>query len=405
MNGSRAGAPQFDRFTAVMVPTVLISASFASVLSTDIYLPSLPYLPEYFSTDAKSVQLTMSLNLAGFALAQMIHGPLSDRFGRRPILLIGMIGFLLASLACAAAQSIGQLVIARTLQGAAASAEAVLILAVIRDLYDDTKAAKMLGIYGMSISVAPAIGPLLGGYIFVWFGWRANFLLLSVVIAVITLLIWRYLSETTVPDREALRPRRLFYGYLGLLLKPDFMIYVVLLALSLGGLFAFVAGAPFVLIDRLGVRPQDYGYYQALVVGAYFVGNLIAARISDKVPSEWLLRTSLVFMALGGGMLPLLLVLDLETPLALAGAMSFFGLGLAFIFVTAPVRALTVAGTGGGMASALLSAIEMGGGALGAASINTFYDGTAYPMAITVAVCGIAAPIIYESWRVCRRPV
>ncbi len=405
MSGFKTGAPQFDRFSAIMVPTVLISASFASVLSTDLYLPSLPYLPEYFATDTKSVQLTMSLNLAGFALAQLIHGPLSDRFGRRPILLIGMIGFLLATLGCAAAQSIGQLVVARTLQGAAASAEAVLILAVIRDLYDDTKAAKMLGIYGMSISVAPAMGPLLGGYIFVWFGWRANFLLLSLVIAIITLLIWRYLSETTTPDRAALHPRRLLLGYLGLLLKPDYMIYVVLLALSLGGLFAFVAGAPFVLIDRLGVRPQDYGYYQALVVGFYFIGNLIASRIIERVPSEWLLRSSLFLMAAGGGLLPLLLLADLETPLALAGAMSLFALGLAFIFVTAPVRAMAAAGTGGGLASALLSAIEMGGGALGAASINSFYDGTAYPMAITVAACGIAGPVIYETWRIRRNAV
>ncbi len=399
MKGHRSGAPQFDRFTAVMIPVALISASFASVLSTDLYLPSLPSLPAYFSTDAKSVQLTMSLNLAGFALAQLIHGPLSDRFGRRPVLLVGMIGFLLTSLACAAAQSIGQLVVARTLQGAAASAEAVLILAVIRDLYDDSKAAKMLGVYGMSISVAPAIGPLLGGYIFVWFGWRANFLLLAVLIAVITLLIWRYLSETTTPDRQALQPRRLFYGYLGLLMKPDYMIYVVLLALSLGGLFAFIAAAPFILIDRLGVRPQDYGYYQALVVGAYFIGNVIANRIADKVPSEWLLRSSLLFMALGGALLPALLLLELETPLMLAGAMSFFTLGLALIFVTAPVRALAAAGTGVGLASALLSAIEMGGGALGAAAINAFYDGTAYPMAIVVAVCGIASLVIYEVWR------
>lgn len=399
MSGPRSGAPELDRFTALMIPVVLISASFASVLSTDLYLPSLPSLPDYFGTDAKSVQLTMSLNLAGFALAQLIHGPLSDRFGRRPVLLAGMIGFLLASLACAGAQSIGQLVTARALQGAAASAEAVLILAVIRDLYDDTKAAKMLGVYGMSISVAPAIGPLLGGYIFVWFGWRANFLLLSLLIALITLLIWRYLSETATPDRNALRPARLLFGYMGLMRKPDYMIYVVVLALSLGGLFAFIAAAPFVLIDRLGVKPQNYGYYQAIVVGAYFVGNLIANRVVERIPSEWLLRSSLALMALGGGLLPLLLQMDLETPLALAGAMSFFGLGLAFIFVTAPVRALAAAGTGVGLASALLSAIQMGGAALGAAAINLFYDGTAYPMAVTVAACGILSLVIYELWR------
>ena len=186
---------------------------------------------------------------------------------------------------------------------------------------------------------------------------------------------------------------------MGLMRKPDYMIYVAVLALSLGGLFAFIAAAPFVLIDRLGVKPQNYGYYQAIVVGAYFVGNLIANRVVEKIPSEWLLRASLVLMALGGGLLPLLLQMDLETPLALAGAMSFFGLGLAFIFVTAPVRALAAAGTGVGLASALLSAVQMGGAALGAAAINLFYDGTAYPMAVTVAACGILSLVIYELWR------
>ncbi len=157
----------------LLVLTIMIAASGASILSTDLYAPTLPHLPVYFGTNAATVQLTMALNLAAFALAQLIWGPLGDRYGRRGIFIIGMGVFALTVIAAALSQTIGQLIAARILMGAAASVEAVLVLAVIGDLYEGEESAKVYAIYGMVISLVPAIGPILGGFIYAGFVARA----------------------------------------------------------------------------------------------------------------------------------------------------------------------------------------------------------------------------------------
>ncbi len=245
----------------VLIPALLVSASFVSILSTDLYTPSLPHLQGVFETDAERVQLTMSLNLLGFALAQLLYGPLSDRIGRRPVLLGGMLGFALASLGCAFAGSIEALILARVLQGMTACAEAVVGYAVIRELYDEAGAVRVLGAYGMAIAFAPAIGPVIGGHMHVLFGWRSNFFLLTGLILVVAFLIWRKLPETLrQPDPGAVDPRRILRGYLALLGDSAFMAYALIAGMVIAGLFAMVTAFPFLFIERMGVRTEHYGY-------------------------------------------------------------------------------------------------------------------------------------------------
>ena len=141
------------------MPALLVAASSVSILSTDLYTPSLPHLPAYFGTDAETVQQTMMLNLLGYALGQLVHGPLSERFGRRPVMIAGMAAATVFSLACAAAWSIEALIVARAFQGLAMSAEAVIALAVIRDLYEGPSGARILAIFGMALALAPAPRP------------------------------------------------------------------------------------------------------------------------------------------------------------------------------------------------------------------------------------------------------
>ncbi|MDH3737939.1 MAG: Bcr/CflA family efflux MFS transporter, partial [Alphaproteobacteria bacterium] len=270
-----------------LIPALLIAASSASVLSTDLYAPSLPHLPALLSTDASTVTLTMSLNLASFALAQLIHGPLADRFGRRPVFLMGMAAFLLTAVAAAAAQSIEQLIAARILMGAAASVEAVVALAVIRDLYDEAGAVKLLAIYGMVIAIAPAVGPVIGGFVFVWAGWRANFLLLAGAVALVFALSARWLPETTARiDHDALGLRRIIAGYAALLGNRIYLAYALALSFGLTGVFAFVTAAPFVLISRHGVATQYYGFSQMAIVAAYFIGTMIAGRAVGRIDAR-----------------------------------------------------------------------------------------------------------------------
>ncbi len=398
--GTASGA----RRVSAIIPAVLVTATAASLLSTDLYAPSLPHLPGYFGTDAETVQLTMSLNLLGFGLAQLIHGPLSDRFGRRPVLLAGMVGFALFSLACALAQSIEMLIAARLMQGVMACSEAVIVLAVIRDLYDERDSVKILGAYGMAVALAPAVGPMIGGHVHVLLGWRANFLLLAALVLAVTMLLWRFLPETTTPDRHAMRPGRLISAYGALLRRARFLAYALVCAAPMGALFGFITAAPFVLIDRLGVATERYGYYQAVIVLAFFLGSLGANRSAGRHGLEAILRTGLTVTAIGGAALPALLLAGRDGAVAITAAMSIYAFGLGPLYASVPVRALDAAGTTGrGVASALLGSLEMAAAALGAFAVGALYDGSAWPMAITVAGFSVAPVLLYATMRPWRK--
>ena len=388
----------------LIIPAVLITTSSASILSTDLYVPSLPHLPAYFGTDAATVQLTMSLNLLGFSLAQLVHGPLSDRFGRRPLLIAGMAGFVVFSLACALAYSIEALIVARVLQGIATCVESVVVLAVIRDLYDGPSSVRVLGAYGMAVALAPAVGPMIGGFIHVWQGWRANFFLLTALAAVVTVLVWRFLPETAVPDRGALNARRLARGYAALLVPGPFLVYALTMASVLGVLFAYITAAPFVLIDRLGVPTEQYGFYQAAIVVAYFFGSLAVNRAAGRYGIERLLGVGLSLVAIGGVALPAVVAAGAESPSAITAAMSLCAFGMGLVFATAPVRAFDTAPSARGSSSAMLGTLEMGGGAIGAFGVGIFHDGTAWPMALTVGAGALVAAGLFAAARPWREP-
>ena len=373
----------------LIIPAVLVFTSCASLLSTDLYSPSLPHLPAVFGSDAETVQLTMTFNLIGFTFGQLLLGPLSDRFGRRPVLLTAMAAFLLTSLACGLAQSIEQLIAARTLQGLAACAEAVVILAIIRDLFDEEQGVKVLAAYGMAIALAPAAGPIIGGYVHVWLGWRANFFLLAGLLVLVIGLLMRFLPETTVPDPHALRWTVLMREYSALLRRRDFLGYAVIVGGVLGGIFAFVTAGPFLLIDRWGVPTEHFGFYQAVIVGAYFLASLAASRWSERLGLDRLLRHGLALTVVGSLILPAVLWSGLESPATITGAVSVFVFGAGFVFATAPMRALGVASGSGGVAAALLGVIEMGCGSLGTLAVGLFHDGTALPLAATLGGCAL----------------
>ena len=378
---------------------VLIMASSASILSTDLYTPSLPHLPAALATDAATVQLTMSLNVLCFALAQLVHGALADRYGRRPVILVGMAAFALFSLACALANAIGALIAARMLQGVAASSEAVVVLAMIRDLYRGKDAVRVMGIYGMTIALAPAVGPVIGGYMHVWLGWRSNFFLLTAFAGAVAVLAWRVLPETAIPDRGALAPYRLAAGYLGLLGRRVYMSYAAVLGAVMGALFAFITAAPFVFIDGMGVATQHFGYYQGVIVLTYFLGSLTAIRTVERMGVESVLRFGLVLTALGAAGLPVLVAIGVASPLTMTAAMGVFAFGLGPVSATAPIRALESTPGGMGMAAALLGAIEMTGAGLGSFAVSALHDTTAWPLAICVAGFGLLSWVIYETAR------
>ncbi len=371
-----------------LILLILIAAGGASILSTDLYAPSLPHLPAYFGTDAETVQLTMALNMASFAIAQLFWGPLSDRFGRRAIFITGMAAFALTVLCAAMAQSIDQLLAARVLMGAAASVEAVVVLAVIGDLYRSEESAKVFALYGMTIALVPAIGPVIGGYVFEWFGWRANFYLLTGVVLLVLAFGVARLPETLArADRVPLRLGSIVTGYARMLARGGFVSVALALGVAIGAIFGYITEAPFILIDKHGIATRYYGLFQGIIVLAFFFGSLVANRVVDRIGVRRLFAIG-VWSGSLSGLLVLLAVWMGETPLTLTAAMSVFAFALGPLFSSAPVIAFErVADLGRGMSAAVLSTFEMGGGALGALFVSATHDGSAWPLAFCVAGC------------------
>jgi len=277
--------------------------------------------------------------------------------------------------------------------GAAASVEAVVALAVIRDVYDEAGAVRILALYGMVIAIAPAVGPVIGGYLFVLAGWRANFLLLALLVALVFALASRWLPETAAQlDRNALAVRAAAARYGALLGSRRFMGNALAMSLALTGIFAFVTGAPFVLIDRFGVATQHYGFYQLVVVAAYFTGTTVANRIVGRFDTRRICAFG-VGLCAAGGLVQLAVVGLAESAWSVTAATAVFAAGLGPLFAAGPVLAMAAAGAvGGGVSAATIGALEMGGGALGALAVGTLPGaGTAWPLAVTMAASGVLA--------------
>ena len=380
--------------------TVLVLASAASIMSTDMYSPSLPSLTEYFATNESLVQLTISLNLLAFGAAQLVLGPMSDRFGRRPVLLCGLVSFVAATLACGAAPNIEFLIAARIVQGVSASVEAVVGYAVIRDLFHGSTRIRALAIWGMVIAAVPALAPIAGGYVHVLAGWRANFWIIAVAGIVAGVMVWRLLPESTHPDPRALRPARLAANFRLLLGNRTFVCYSMMLGAGLGAIFAFVTAGPFVLVNDMGVAVERVGLVQAVSVTAFGIGSFTAERLARHGRTRGLLSSGVVLLMAGSLVLLLLHLGDALDPLTLTASMALVGLGLGPIFAIVPAVALEAVDAPGGAASAALGSMQMLT-AGGASVLVTVLDGGAQAAMVTTAgVCVIAVVVLWRIGRI-----
>lgn len=380
-----------------LVVGILVLASSISIMSTDMYTPSLPDLAVWFDTTPTHVKLTISLNMLAFGIAQLLHGPLSDRFGRRPVMMSSLVAVAVLCLACAAAQSIDQLIVARVLLGFAAGAEAVVGLAIIKDLYTEKEQVKALALLGMVIAVAPAVAPIIGGYIHVAFGWQANFFVIAAMSLVAVLFVARLLPESTRPDPLALKPASVFRGYSGLLRNSDFLIHTAMLGIALGFIFVFVTGAPFVLMDMMGVPTEEFGYYQAGIVVAFFLGSVLASQVADRWEGSSLLSLGVALIVGGAVAVAGVVMFGVSDPVTLTAAYSIMTFGMGPMFAVAPSRALRSIVGQAGTASAMLSGIEQCMAGVAAVMISLLNDGTARPMAIMCL--GLAVLLVGLFWR------
>jgi DHA1 family bicyclomycin/chloramphenicol resistance-like MFS transporter len=382
--------------------TALLTALVAlGPISTDLYLPSLPSLARYFAVGVDDIQLTLSVFLVGLATAQLVYGPLSDRFGRRPVLLVGLAIYVVASVVCMLSPSVPVLVVARFVQAVGACVGPVLGRAIVRDVYGREGAARVLAYMSAAMALAPAIGPILGGFLEEWFGWRINFLVLVLYGAGGLIIAWRTLPETNkAPDLEAARLIRILLGYRGFLNHRAYVGYVLCCAFAYSGIFAFISGSSYVLQEVVGLGPIGFGLCFAGVVVGYIIGTIVAGRLSRRLGIDRLVAVG-AGIGVAGGALLLALALVASADTAIGGALLIVCPMLVFMIGVGLVLPNSIAGAIGpfpraaGAASALLGFTQMTAAAAIGIGVAALYDGSSIPMTATIAVVALGVLLAF----------
>jgi DHA1 family bicyclomycin/chloramphenicol resistance-like MFS transporter len=378
-----------------IVVFILVLASSLSMGSADLYAPSLPHLAEFFNTSAANIKLTMSLNILAYALATLIHGPLSERFGRRPVLLWGLASFSVFSFFCAVSQTIEQLIIARIFQGISAAVEGVLVLAIIRDIFEEKDQIRVMALYGVVTALTPAIAPVLGGYIHVLFGWRMNFHLLFAWGLVVTILAWCFLEESLEKKTNVLSIKSMMDDYIYLLRNPAYIKFCIISGAALGMFFAFITAGPFILINNHGLATEKFGFFQCILVVGYMTGSYAATRLIKTVAISTILNGSLILLIMSAAFTLGLTFNSHETITTLGVAMFFISLATGPIFATTPTLAMQASGSSTGSAAAMLVTFEMLFGALAALSVGILHDGSSRPLGLAIAGLATCALLTY----------
>ncbi|MCY4153112.1 MAG: multidrug effflux MFS transporter [Aestuariivita sp.] len=388
-----------DRSSPPHVAT-LILISGLSALAMNIFLPSLPQMALYFDADYRIIQLSVAVYFAATAILQLVIGPLSDKYGRRPVLMWGVGLFLLATLGCIFAPNATIFLLFRMMQ-AIVSVTMVISRAVVRDMYMDDQAASMIGYVTMGMAIAPMLGPAIGGFLDEWLGWQASFWTLFLLGVLCIWLIQADLGETAVASDRSLIQQ--FREYPELFRSPRFWGYAAAAALSSGAFFAYLGGAPFVGTELFGLSSSQLGIFFGAPALGYFFGNFLSGRFSIRFGINQMVLWGCGVNAAGLMILLLIFLYGQGNVYIFFGFMTFVGIGNGMTLPNATAGMLSVrphlAGTAAGLGGSLMIG---GGAALSAlAGILLAPETGAMPLLwlmFTTAALGLAA-IQFVHWR------
>ncbi|MGB0570788.1 MAG: multidrug effflux MFS transporter [Alphaproteobacteria bacterium] len=376
---------------------LLVALMVASQVAITIFLPSLPAIAEDLETSQALAQMTVSVYLGAFALAQLVVGPLSDAVGRRRPLITGLVLFTLGGLACALAPNITFLIAGRVIQAIGGCTCIVISRAIVRDTTDGPAATRAMAYLGMSLAVAPMVAPLIGGQLEVHFGWQSNFLataLLGAGALVATLITLR---ETLPPEaRKFTRAGALARTYLRLSRMTRFMGYNLSTG-AMGATFqAFIAGTPIAFIVVMGVTPEAFGFFILSTPAGYIIGNYIASRLAQRVSRARMISIGGLLAIAGTGATVVLALMGLDTPYTLIVPMFIYSWGSGFLVPNGLAGALTaVEPAAAGSAAALGGFIQMSAGFLSTLAVASLVQTSFLQLGLLMLGCTILSWLFF----------
>jgi len=392
-----ASQPQNKQATPWRLLALLMAMTAIGPATLNIVVPALPGLVTRLASDTGTVQLILSLYLLSLATAQLLLGPLSDRFGRRPVVLAGLALSVVASLAAIAASSIGALIGARVVQAIGASTGIVIGRAIICDLFARDRAAAMIGLVTTAMVIAPMVAPMIGGILDTAFGWEAIFLFLAVFSGVV--LLWAvFVLPETRPVRVAQSPGMLIQEWRALIGSAKFHGYVLCGALGSASFFTFLGGGPYVVVTLMGRSSAEFGVWFAVTSLGYMSGNFTASRLSQRFGVDAMIVIGIVFQLIGAGLTALLVATMPEAGPAiifLPQLVISFGNGL--LLPNAIAGAISVRPQAAGAAAGMTGFTQMAIGAASTQIVSIALAGgkSAMPMAWMMVIVAIATGVAY----------
>lgn len=355
--------------------TTIIGALLTAIgpISMAIYTPAMPQLVHAFDTTEAAIKISLSLYFAGLALAQLVAGPVSDAFGRRTASISFLSIYLAGSVISVLAPTVEWILAGRLIQGIGASVGITVARAIIRDQFVGSDAARILTTMAIILAIGPSLSPAVGGLALTAFGWKSVFVLMVAFGALLIFLSVFQLRETTVPDRSLLKPARLVQSYTEILRQPRFVFTAIILAGTVGSMYAQAAVLPFIMIERVGLTPTQFGLGMLMQSGFYLLASSCLRFVSKWLPAE---RAPIVGLAFsGGGAIVMALSIYFLPPtfLSVMGPVAICAIGTAFVIPYITTAGLASFPHIAGSASAMMGFIQMGAGFMGgvaAASIG-----------------------------------
>jgi DHA1 family bicyclomycin/chloramphenicol resistance-like MFS transporter len=386
--------------------TLLAALSAIGPLTTDMYLPSLPDIARQLNASTAQAQFTISAYLIGFAVGQIFYGPVSDRHGRKPILIAAIALYCIASLACSLSTSIEMLIVARAWQALGGCGGIVLARAIVRDIYSGARAGRELSLIASVMALAPVLAPIAGGFLQTYFGWRAVFFTLVAAGFAGVGIVWAALPETLkLRAAEPLSMTSILRSYRLVARNPAYLAYLGITAASYAGLFVWISAAAFVLQDLYRLSPSDFGIAFALGSVGYMAGSALAARVVVAFGLDGVLGIGAGTCAAGGIGMVLAVACGFPSSLALVFPMAVYLAGLGMVLPQGIAGALTPFPERAGAASSLFGFVQQSVAALCGAVVGWLLGESAWPLAIGVAAMGCVTLVLWLTTQGIRRAV
>ena len=320
----------FKRNILILIITVIVMTE----MSSDIYLPSLPKISDFFHVDYSIAQLTISLNLVGISISGLLYGPLSDYYGRRPIMLLGIVIFTIASIACYFAHNIFMLIIVRFIQGFGTGVAGVIGYAIIKDISSGDECSKNISIINIAVAFSPVLGPILGSTIISYeYSWNILFMIISVISTIVLICLFAFLRETLVIDQSNsdISFKSVIYKYKELVCNYRFCGFSLIHSFTIMWIWSCITNLPFIFVNDMGVPVGYYGYFVTINVAAYIVGAVINQRFVGRFGMSNMLILGLILTTLSDASVFILYHVIEITPLLAEIVWIPSGMGIAFI--------------------------------------------------------------------------